>query len=167
MFLDSSRLKDHLVTPIYNGLSDHDAQLLTIRIKVPKDPIKELKTHRKFNNHTISEFINKLSNESWDMVFNNNNNNKDVNDMFNSFLNNYIMIFNSSFPLQTVMTKKNLIKHKWITKGIKISCSTKRKLYLTCGKHPNEETKRHYQLYNKILANVIREAKKLIIIKKC
>jgi len=67
MFLDSSRLKDHLVTPIYNGLSDHDAQLLTIRIKVHKDPIKELKTHRNFNKHTISEFINILSNESWDM----------------------------------------------------------------------------------------------------
>ena len=67
MFLDSSQLKDHLVTPIYNGLSDHDAQLLTIRIKVHKDPIKELKTHRNFNKHTIPEFINILSNESWDM----------------------------------------------------------------------------------------------------
>jgi hypothetical protein len=63
MFLDSSRLKDHLVTPIYNGLSDHDAQLLTIRIKVPKDPTKELKTRRNYNNCTISEFFNKLSNE--------------------------------------------------------------------------------------------------------
>jgi len=143
MFLDSSRLKDHLVTPIYNGLSDHDAQLLTIRIKVPTDPTTELKTHRNFNNHTISEFINKLSNESWDMVFYKNNN-EDVNDMFNSFLNNYIMIFNSSFPLQTLMTKKNLIKSKWITKGIKISCSTKRKLYLTCRQHPNKETKQYY-----------------------
>jgi hypothetical protein len=105
MFLDLSRLRDYLVTPIYNGLSDHDVQLLTIRIKVPKDPTKELKTRRNYNNHTIFEFINKLSNESRDMVFNNNNN-EDINDMFNSFLNNYIMIFNSSFPLQTVMTRK-------------------------------------------------------------
>jgi len=88
------------------------------------------------------------------------NDNEGVNDMFNSFLNNYIRIFNSSFPLQTVMTKKNLVKNKWITKGTKISCSTKRKLYLSCRQHPNEETKRHYQLYSKILAYVIREAKK-------
>jgi glucose-6-phosphate 1-dehydrogenase len=58
------------------------------------------------------------------------------------------------------MTKKNLIKNKRITKGIKISCSTKRKLYLSCRQHPKEEIKRHYQLYSKILANVIREAKK-------
>ena len=96
------------------------------------------------------------------MVFNKNNN-EDVNDMFNSFLNNYIMIFNSNFPLQTVMTKKNLIKNKWITKGIEISCSTKRKLYVSCRQRPNEETKRHYQLYSKILANVIREAKKNLL----
>ena len=99
------------------------------------------------------------------MVFNKNNN-EDVNDMFNSFLNNYIMIFNSNFPLQTVMTKKNLIKNKWITKGIEISCSTKRKLYVSCRQRPNEETKRHYQLYSKILANVIREAKKTYYNKK-
>jgi hypothetical protein len=150
-----------LVTPIYNGLSDHDAQLLTIRIKVYKNPIKELKTHRNFNKHTISEFINTLSNESWDMVFNNNNNkNEDVNDMFNSFLNNYIRLFNSSFPLQTGMSKKNFIKHKWIIEGIKISCSTKRNLYIFCRLHPNEETKRHYQLKKKILANVIKKKKK-------
>jgi hypothetical protein len=54
MFLDSSRLKDHVVTPICNGLSDHDAQVLTIKIKVPKDQTKELKTRRNNNNHTIS-----------------------------------------------------------------------------------------------------------------
>jgi hypothetical protein len=85
--------KDHLVTPIYNGLSDHDAQLLTIRIKVLKDPTKELKTRRNYNNHTIYGFFNKLSHESWDMVFNNNNNNnEDINDVFNSFLNNYIIL---------------------------------------------------------------------------
>jgi hypothetical protein len=163
MFLDPSRLKDYLVTPIYNGLSDHDAQLLAIRIKVHKDPIKEMKTYRNFNKHAISEFINTLSNESWDMVFNNNNNDEDVDETFNSFLNNYIRIFNSSFPLHTRLTKKNLTKNKWITKGIKISCSTKRKLYLFCRLHPNEETKRHYQLYSKILANVIRAAKKNLL----
>jgi hypothetical protein len=166
MFLDTSRLNDRLVTPIYNGLSDHDAQVLIIRIKVPNDPTKKLKTRRNFNNYTISEFINKLSNESWDMVFNNNNNNKDINDMFNSFFNNYITIFNSSFPLQTVMTKKNLIKNKWITNGIKIFCNTKRKLYLIYRQRHNEEIKRHYQLYSKILANVLREAKKVYYNKK-
>ena len=103
------------------------------------------------------------------MVFNNNNNNnknEDVNNMFNSFLNNYIRIFISSCPLQTIMTKNKSTKNKWITKGIKNSCNTKRELYLTCRQHPNEETKQHYQLYSKILANVIIEAKKTYYDKK-
>ena len=66
--------------------------------------MSKLKTARKFNNCTISDFINKLSNESWDMVFNS----EDIYYMFNSFLNDYLRIFNSSFPLQTVMVKNNL-----------------------------------------------------------
>jgi hypothetical protein len=95
-----------------------------------------------------------LSNESWDTVFNN----EDVNDMFNSFLNDYLRIFNSSFPLQTVVINKNSINNKWIAKGTKISCNNKRKLYLACRLNNDEEEKRHYRLYSKIMVNVIREA---------
>jgi hypothetical protein len=65
-----------------------------------------VETVRKFKNYLIPEFINKLSNESWDNVFSN----EDVNEMFNSFLNDYLRIFNSCFPLQTVTTKENFIK---------------------------------------------------------
>ena len=143
---------------ISNGLSDHDAQLLTIRSRISSGPVRELKTIRKFNNDTISDFINKLSNESWDMVFNS----ESINDIFNSFLNNYLMIFNSSFPLQRVAIKKNSIKNKWITKGIKTSCNTKRKLYLAYRQKASEETKLHYKLYSRFLANVIREAKNIL-----
>jgi hypothetical protein len=84
--------------------------------------------------------------------------------MFNSLLNDYLRIFNSCFPLQTVTTKKNFIKNKWITKGIKISCSNKRKLYLSYRQNPNEETKTRYWLYSKILTNVVKEAKKIYIL---
>jgi hypothetical protein len=110
----------------------------------------------------LSDFINKLSKESWDTLFNN----EDVNDMFNYFLNDYLRIFNSSFPLQTVMIRKNSTNNEWITKGIKISCNNKRKLYLACRHHNNEEIKGYYQLYSNILANVIREAKKINYRKK-
>jgi hypothetical protein len=103
-----------------------------------------------------------LSNESWDNVFNK----EDVNEMFNSFLNDYQRIFNSYFPLQTVTVKNNSIKNKWITKGIKISCDNKRKLYFSYTQNPNEEANRHYQRYSKILTNVIKEEKKYIMIKR-
>ena len=162
MFLDTTRFEDYTVIPITNGLCDHDAQLLTIKTKVTYRPVSKLKTIKKFNNCTIADFINKLNNESWDMVFNS----EDINNMFNSFFNDYLRIFNSSFPLHTVTVRKNLTKNKWITKGIKISCNNKRKLYLACRQNTNEEIKQHYQLYSKILANVIREAKTIYYNKK-
>jgi hypothetical protein len=78
MFPDTTRFEEYTVIPLSNGLSDHDAQLLTIRTKVSYTPVKKLKIVRKFNNYMISDFINKRSNESWDMVFNS----EGVNDTF-------------------------------------------------------------------------------------
>jgi hypothetical protein len=157
IFIDTSRFKEYTVIPILNGLSDHDTQLLTIRQKTSYDLGKNLITIRKYDDYVIPEFINKLSNESWDNVFNN----EDVNEMFSSFLNDYLKIFNSCFPLQTVTTMNYFTKNKWITKGIKISCNNKRKLYLNYKQNPNAEASKYYRLYSKILTNVIKEAKKI------
>ena len=101
IFIEISRFEDYLVIPVSNYLSDHDAQILIIKIpvqmqsdrlkiirKVEMQPAR-LKIIRKVDKHTILDFIYKLSNESWDSVFNNN----DVNLMFNSFLNTYLRIF--------------------------------------------------------------------------
>jgi hypothetical protein len=52
--------------------------------------------------NTLADFQIKLSYETWDSVFNG----EDVNVIFNSFLNTYMRIFYSSFPL----TKKKLQK---------------------------------------------------------
>ena len=90
MFLDTTWLEEHTIIPITNGLLDHDAQLLTIETKVSYRPGSKLQTFRKFNDYAIYNFINKLSNESWDKTFTS----EDKNDMFNSFLNTYTMIFN-------------------------------------------------------------------------
>jgi exonuclease III len=140
MFLDTSRLKEYTVIPIINGLSDHDAQLLKINTEISHRPMSKLKTVRKFNKYTITDFINKLSEESWDGVFNS----EDINGMFNSFLNDYLRIYNSSFPPQTVKVRKEATNNKWITKGIKISCIKKRNLYLACRHNTNEDAKQHY-----------------------
>ena len=78
IFLDPTHLEEYSVIPISNGLSDHDAQLLTIRHKIHHDPDSSLSTIRKFNNHIIPEFIYQLSNESRNNVFNS----EDINEMF-------------------------------------------------------------------------------------
>jgi phosphotransferase system glucose/maltose/N-acetylglucosamine-specific IIC component len=88
-----------MVTPIINGMSDHDAQLLKISTDYSHVHTHKFKTIRKINKYTISDFINKLSYKSWDTIFNS----EDVNIMFNSFLNIYLRTLYSSFPLKKVM----------------------------------------------------------------
>ena len=84
-------------------------------------PTQGSKTVRKINKYTISDFIDKLSCESWDSIFNS----EDVNARFNSFLYTYLRIFYSSFPLKKV-TNHNNSDNNWMTLGIKTSCRHKR-----------------------------------------
>ena len=86
--------------------------------------------------------------------------------MFNSFLDTYLRIFYSSFPLKKTSNTNNNDNKNWITSGIKILCRHKRELYLTCRISNNPELKRHYQIYRKILSNVIKEAKRIYYDKK-
>ena len=58
--------------------------------------------------------------ETWDNVFEN----KDMNSMYNSFLNTYLRIFYSSFPPKKMVTQTN--GNAWITMGIRTSCKHKR-----------------------------------------
>ena len=80
--------------------------------------------------------------------------------MFNSFSNTYLSIFYSRFPLKEVINRHNN-NNNWITLGIKTPCRHMRELYLACRNNNNDrELKRHYQVYCKILATVIKEAKR-------
>jgi hypothetical protein len=67
-------------------------------------------SYRKIDNYTVTEFLTLLSYETWDEIFEN----KDVNRIFNSFLNIYLRIFNASFPkintLQQRVTSSGLLK---------------------------------------------------------
>jgi len=135
MFIDVSQFESYTVTPITNGLSDHDAQLLKISTEYTLVPIHKFKTVKKINKYTISDFIAKLSCESWDTTFNS----EDVNTMFNSFLNIYLRVFYSSFPLKKVISRNNKDNKTWITIGIKTSRRHKRELYLTCRNSNNLE----------------------------
>jgi len=86
IFIDISQFESYTITPILNGLSDHDAPLLMISTDYSHMPIEKSKTIRKINKYMISDFMNKLSNKSWDTIFNSDY----VNSLFNSFLNIYL-----------------------------------------------------------------------------
>jgi hypothetical protein len=109
-----------------NGLSDHDAQSITLHSIGVSGTRKKGILIRKINACSINDFILKLSHESWDSVFSSD----DVKAAFNSFIDSYQRILNSSFTLKRVnTTKKN---NNWITLGISTSCKRKRELDLAC-----------------------------------
>jgi len=94
-----------------------------------------------------------LSFEIWQDVFLG-----DVNLIFNNFFNTYLRIFCASFQ-----TTKSLNHHKskpWLANGIRISCASKRKLYLTYRNTNDPKLKEFYKNYCKILTSVIVAAKK-------
>ena len=81
----------------------------------------------------------------------------EVNKIYNNFLNTYLRIFYASFPLVKVKTSQST--KPWITKGIKISCLNKRRLYLNY--RSNNVDLNHYKGYCQILSKVITTAKNL------
>jgi len=50
---------------------------------------------RKISKYTVADFQWKLSHETWEQLFDGN----DVNKIFNSFLNIFLRIYHSSFPV--------------------------------------------------------------------
>jgi hypothetical protein len=118
------------------------------------------KSIRRIDKYTISDFTFKLSSESWDRFFSNEN----VNLMINSFLNIYLRIFDSSFPLISKIS--GIQKSLWITLGIITSCKRKRELFLTLKNRNDLALKQYYKAYCKILVKVINKAKRMTFNKR-
>jgi hypothetical protein len=138
IFIDIARLEDYLLIPFSNVLSDHDAQILMIKISFQIQSYR-LKIVRKVDKYTIMDFIYKLSNEFW--IFHGN----DGNVMFNSFLNICLRIFYSSFL--PIRTKSRNNKNSWLTLGFKTSCKRQREMFLLCRNSNNPELKQYYNTY--------------------
>ncbi|PNF13662.1 hypothetical protein B7P43_G16878 [Cryptotermes secundus] len=82
-----------------------------------------------------------------------------MNNIYNSFLNIYLQIFVSCFPKKKVFERQST--NKWITSGIINSCKKKKDLYLLVKSNNDVNLKTYYLRYCKILANIIKAAKKL------
>jgi len=151
--LDRSKNENFIIESYYNGLSYHDAQLLTLYIPSHKSFKPGLvRTGRKYIDSSISEFKMNLSYENWENVFNSASDN-DVNVIFNNILNMHLRIFYCIFPLH-----KFLVRNKckgWLTKGTLISCRHKKDLYLLCRMSNNIVLKNVYTKYSKILTSTI------------
>jgi hypothetical protein len=153
VLIDISSIGKYDLYPLTNGISDHDAQLLIINM-IQKQ-IKGGHTYfkRNINEYTIADFQLNLSHETWELVFNEN----DVNKTFNVFLNIFLRIYYSSFPL--IQARKNINQNSRITPGIINSCKHKTDLYKQIQNNNNPIATSHYKKYSKLLTVVIKKAK--------
>jgi exonuclease III len=153
IFIDKLKNNEYTVEPMVNGLSDHDAQLLTLYNRNGNNQEKLSIRKRIINSDTIAQFKVMLSYENWSTTFEENN----IDISFQAFVNTYIRNFYHCFPYKKVLNNYN--KKAWITKGIKTSCQKKRDLYNLCKTSQDTNLKQYYKKYTKILTDVIKIAK--------
>jgi len=103
IFININRF-DFSATPLINGLSDHDAQIMAlsdIMCSPPKQPPTYI---RIIDNNSTRKFSELLTYENWKGVFQD----MDVNQILNSFQSTYLRIFYSSFPIRKNLKLLNL-----------------------------------------------------------
>ena len=54
IFIDTSKMRDYTICPTINGLSDHDAQSISIHSFIQRPPNKKYRFTRKINEHTMT-----------------------------------------------------------------------------------------------------------------
>jgi len=145
---------DFSTKPLVNGLSDHDAQFITLYdIMCPtfKQPPSYIRIIDINSMHKFSEL---LSYENWEGVFQD----MDVNQIFNSFQNTYLRIFYSCIFIKKKFETAN--PKPWITTGIKTSCANKSRLFLNYRESNDQGYKFYYKKYCKVLSSIIIATKK-------
>jgi hypothetical protein len=89
IFVDASLQGTYIIYPLFNVLSDHDAQLIVlteVKAFIKNGSGREKKIIRKIDQTIAQDFKYKSSFETWDSVFGSN----DMNMMSNSFLNSFL-----------------------------------------------------------------------------
>lgn len=163
IFIDKSRLNSYSTVPLVNGLSDHDAQILSVFNMSEKFQSVNLKIKKRIINAESLHHLNTcLQNESWENVYSTDT--IDINTKFNAFFTTFTNYFNECFPVKVV--KKCKSKNMWITQGIKISCARKRNLYLMSRNSDDPHVLNYYKNYCKTLTKVIKDAKKMYLNEK-
>ena len=90
IFINDSQFHSCSILPIYNGLSDHDAQCLILKTSFAKKKIMsgKFKT-RLITTDTINYFQELLLKETWEEIYREH----DINETYNAFLKTYLTIF--------------------------------------------------------------------------
>jgi hypothetical protein len=155
----SERLKtpdlEQSATVIDLGLSDHLAQIIRIHIEKRINTITEI-VKRNFTNYRVEEFINVLSQESWDAVVNQ----SDINSSLDGLLLIFLQCFNIVFPYRRVKLRDRVNK-SWLSKGLITSSNRIKVLNKLKRMHTlRSEDLNYITEYQRIYKKILKEAKK-------
>jgi hypothetical protein len=108
IFFDYTRFNSFKISPLFNGVSDHDIQQLILNGVFTMDRGVSI-AYRTclITKDLISTFLDTLSSESWENVYEH----VEINKTFNLFLNKFLSIF-ECFPNPTTTLKS--INIGWI-----------------------------------------------------
>jgi hypothetical protein len=110
--------------PFDNGLSDHDAQILTITI--PRSTSVQAIRRRNFSKKNVSTCTKLLKSTNWSFV----NDSFNFNEKFDRFHTTVCSVFDSAFPFQTMKNynPNNIDPKGWVSLQIKAVSSLNRDL---------------------------------------
>jgi hypothetical protein len=97
-FIDKGKNVNYSISPIYNGLSDHDAQLLVLNEVTISNHNPYSIRIQLINESTIAQFKLNLTYVSWAETFTDDN----IDTNFKNFLYTYLRIFNCTFPYKRI-----------------------------------------------------------------
>jgi len=142
---------------IRNDMSDHFPIFFSINTSKNKPLQENIKIKKRdFNDTNIASFKEQLSFINWRHI----DFNKDVNEIYDTFIKTFDDIYCSNFPLKEFSVKSKDLHSPWITKGIKKSSKTKQKLYIRYLKHKTTENHNFYKTYCRKFEKLRKKAKK-------
>ena len=79
-------------------------------------------------------------------------------------MNNFIKHYDECFPLRKKLRPK--VESPWMTKGIKVSCRKKQKLFKKYIRNPTSINEHTFKKYRNQLTQIIRNRKKTILLQQ-
>ena len=112
---------------------------------------------RDYSNLDETALIDEVRSINWEIICPSNN---DVNEIFQRFYSTIVQIIDKHAPVEKLSKKQIKFKSKpWITKGIKISITTKNKLFKRYIKTKNNDHQSEYKKYRNKLSKLLKLSK--------
>jgi len=164
---NSATLIDHCITNfscdkffsriLTTNISDHFPVMHGVPFSSKKRPTPEKKT-RLFNKINIDRFKSNIAGINWETL----NEFEDVDSMYNYFLENFLVLHDLHFPLQTQKYNKNLYpREPWFTRALLVSRCEKKWLDKMAASSRTPENLLKYKTYRNVYNRLLRAAKKL------